>query len=119
MTKNAALRVALDAIEHRARTSKYDNMPGHHYNFSMTTLVLEHEDLAELALKCFRKKMPDSDLLDHEVFASLQCTQDNRLQKIISEVFIVDDTVSPPMTLEPAGKAVSVKSKDMLTEMCR
>jgi hypothetical protein len=118
--ENHAARQTLDCIEHRIRQHKYDNLPAHHYEFSMTTLQLDFPELAALAIKCFRKNAPDTKLFDNEIFIRLQVTQDNRLQLIVKKDFMIDETSDPMLFEPPAGrKGVSKDSKKKLAELQR
>jgi hypothetical protein len=113
----AAARQALNCVESRIKTEKYDTLPAHKYEFNMDTLQLDYPDLATLALKCFRKNSPTSTLMDHEIFHRLQVTQDNRLQVIVKKDFVIDDTTSPVIKMPPAGKGVSSGSKMTLASL--
>jgi hypothetical protein len=108
---NQACRYALDAAEHMAAQGSHDNLPGATYGFSMKTLQLEHPAIAAQALVGFKRAYPDSKLMDHEIFNKLQKTQDSRLQVVIKKVYVIDDTVTPPITLPAAGTSVTKSSK--------
>jgi len=85
----------------------------------MQKLQLEHPELAELALKCFRKNDPATQLMDHEIFQRLQNTQDNKLQCVIKKPFVMDDSVEPNICEPRAGGCVSSVSKERLAGMQR
>ena len=115
----AALRGALQAIESRGRMHKSDVFPAHRWDFSMQTLQLEFPQLAELALKCFRKNCPETTLMDHEIFQRLQSSQDNKLQSVIKKPFVMDDSVEPILCEPRAGGCVSAASKQRFAGLQR
>jgi hypothetical protein len=46
----------------------------------------------------------------------MQKTQHQRLQVVVKKEFVLDDTVTPWITLPPAGKSVSKDSMKLLIE---
>jgi hypothetical protein len=114
-----AMRCALNACEHKARLNKYDIYPAHQWDFNTTTMQLECPVLAELAWTVFKTKAPTSTVLVHEFYDRLQITQDNRLQKVVKQPFMIDDTVEPNLVEAPPGKSVSNASRLQLTMLCK
>jgi hypothetical protein len=115
-TTNQACRHALEAAEHIAASGSHDSLPGASYKFCMKTMQMLYPAVCAQALLGFKRVKPDSGLMDHEILKKMQKTQHQRLQLVVKKEFVLDDTVSPPITLPPAGKSVTKDSMKKLIE---